>query len=79
MKKPLVLSTLFVALAACNGSGNNRGDNDTANQAGMTNPSAIDTIKAGDGIINSNVISTDTAAINVQNSIDKANEAKKNK
>ena len=81
MKKLFFFSALVIALASCNNGSSSADsvDRDTTNAAGLTNPSAIDTVKHGDGIINSNVISTDTAAMNMQNSINKANEAKKEK
>ena len=81
MKKLFYSIAITIALFSCNNSSSSDGsdNHDTTDAAGLTNPSAIDTVKHGDGIINSNVISTDTAAMNMQNSINKANEAKKNK
>ena len=80
MRKFLLLSSLLIGLLSCNGSTeNNTSDTDTTNQAGLTNPSAIDTTKHPDGMINGSVISTDTAAMNTQNAIDKAKGAKKEK
>jgi hypothetical protein len=79
MKKIIVISALFITSMSCNSNQNNEASGDTTNNAGLTNPSAIDTTKHPDGMINGNVISTDTAAINVQNSENKAKEAKKNK
>jgi hypothetical protein len=78
MKKFLMFSALFIGLLSCNSNSSESNDvtSDTS-QAGMTNPSAIDTTKHPDGMINGSVVSTDTAAMNVQNSVDKANEAKK--
>ncbi|GEO12196.1 hypothetical protein [Segetibacter aerophilus] len=84
MKKIIIVSALFIALASCGGSDttNTNADSSTTtnnDDPGLTNPSAIDTTKHPDGIVNGSVISTDTAAMNVQNSINKANAAKKNK
>lgn len=81
MRKITILSALFIALTACGGSDttDNKAGSDTTDKFGPTNPTAIDTTKHPDGVINGSVISTDTAAMNVQNSINKAKEAKKNK
>jgi hypothetical protein len=82
MKKNIIFSALLMALLSCNSnssSDSNAAGGDTTNATGLTNPSAIDTTKHPDGVINGSVISTDTAAMNVQNSINKAKEAKKNK
>lgn len=74
----MMVSALFIALTGCGGSGStdNNAIGDTANNPGLTNPTAIDTTKHPDGMINGSVISTDTAAMNVQNSINKAKAAK---
>jgi hypothetical protein len=82
MRKIIMASALFIALTSCGGSGSTNSNADsgaTTNDPGLTNPTAIDTTKHPDGIINGSVISTDTAAMNVQNSINKANEARKKK
>lgn len=80
MRKIISFSAFILLLASCNGSSESRAtDSDTTNSAGMTNPSAIDTTKHPDGMINGDVISTDTAAMNTQNAIDKAKESKRNK
>ncbi|HSU52097.1 MAG TPA: hypothetical protein VLJ41_15930 [Segetibacter sp.] len=82
MRKSLLFLALSTCLVACNSSGssgNSDATKDTANETGLTNPSSVDTTKHPDGVINGSVISTDTAAINVQNSIDKGKEAKTNK
>ena len=78
MKKMMIISFLVIGLASCN---NNAGDNthDGADSGGLTNPTAIDTTKHPSGMENSSVISTDTAAMNVQKSIDKAKAADKKK
>ena len=80
MRKITILSALVIAFSSCGGSGStdNNAVGDTAN-AGLTNPTAIDTTKHPDGMINGSVISTDTAAMNMQNSINKAREAQKKK
>lgn len=74
-------SALFIAFAGCNsnGSSDKAAERDTTNAAGMTNPSAIDTTQHPNGMTNGDVISTDTAAMNVQKSIDKGKAAKKDK
>lgn len=79
MKKICIVSVLFIALAGCN---SNSPDNDAANgnntdSAGLTNPTAIDTTKHPGGMINSSVISTDTAAMNTSNAYKKLDSAKK--
>ena len=82
MRKIIIFSALVIALTSCGGTGstdNNAVVGDTSNEAGMTNPSAIDTTKHPDGMLNGSVISTDTAAMNMQNSVNKARQAKKNK
>jgi hypothetical protein len=88
MKKLLMVSALFIALASCNSSSSNESasgssesttSGDTTNKQGLTNPSAIDTTKHPDGMINSEAITTDTAAMNTQNSVNKAKAAQKSK
>ena len=75
MKKAVIFSVSMFLLLSCNNSGNNESaGNDSV---GLTNPIAIDTVKHPAGMVNQNVISTDTAAMNVQNSINKAKEAEK--
>lgn len=76
IKTFLILAFLFT-LASCNGNETTGTGKNATKQDASSNPSAIDTVKHPDGIINGSVISTDTAAMNVQNSIDKAKEAKK--
>lgn len=81
MKKLIVFSTLLIVLSSCNSNGSsesNMATGDTTDKAGMTNPSAIDTTVHPNGITNGSVISTDTAAMNVQKSVDKAKAADKN-
>ncbi len=80
MKKLLIVSAIFISLTSCNSNGNsgsNAVTGDTTNSTGLTNPSAIDTTKHPSGVDNSDVISTDTAAMNTQNAINKAKAAGK--
>ncbi len=83
MKKLCIISALFIFLISCSSSTNNDADkdnkNNTADSSGLTNPSAIDTVKHPTGMDNSSVISTDTAAMNVQNTIKKADSIAKQK
>ena len=76
MTKLLIISAI-VLLSSCGNADNNSTTNSNGDTAGLTNPSAIDTVKHPSGVDNSSVISTDTAAMNVQNSIRKADSAKK--
>ncbi len=82
MKKIWLGSFLFISLCSCSG---NSSDNASVNgnntdSAGLTNPVAIDTTKHPTGVDNSNVISTDTAAMNTGNAYKKLDSAKqKNK
>jgi hypothetical protein len=76
MKKLVMISALFIGLSACNSGGSAANDTDSG---GLTNPTAIDTTKHPSGMENSSVISTDTAAMNMQNSLKKAKEAEKKK
>jgi len=80
MKKILIASVLFTVLYSCSG---NTADNitsgNTADSAGLTNPITIDTTKHPTGVDNSSVISTDTAAMNVQNSYQKLDSVQKQK
>ncbi|MDB5248822.1 MAG: hypothetical protein JWQ40_3216 [Segetibacter sp.] len=80
MKKLLIGSALFIVLSACGGNSTEEAtDANTTDSVGLTNPTAIDTTKHPSGLDNSNVISTDTAAMNTQNSINKAKAAEKKK
>ena len=72
----------FILLAYTFSSCNNAGENaasKSSDTVGNTNPISIDTIKHPSGVDNSSVISTDTAAMNVQNTIKKADSIKKAK
>ena len=76
MKKLLIPAIAFYFLSC----GNADSTNSTQNQndtVGKTNPIAIDTMKHPSGVDNSSVISTDTAAMNVQNAYKKADSANK--
>lgn len=79
MKQIIIFPCLIILLASCNntGSGSNTIKGDSIKDEGFTHPKAIDTMQHPNGITNGDVISTDTAAINVQNSINKAKAAKK--
>lgn len=72
MKKLLLSLSVLICLAACNS--NQEGTAEGTDTTGLTNPIAIDTVKHPGGVVNSNVISTDTAAMNVENAIEKAKE-----
>ena len=76
MKKLFVISALVV-LSSCGNADNDAASTSNSDTTGLTNPTAIDTIKHPSGVDNSAVISTDTAAMNVQNSIRKADSAKR--
>ena len=58
----------MIALSPCNTS---PGSGEKANDDGTGLKDAADTIRQPSGVINSSPISTDTAAINVQNSVTK--------
>ena len=79
MKRLYVVSVLFIAMSSCSGSssGNNADTGNTTDTAGLTNPTAIDTTKHPTGMDNSNVISTDTAAMNTSNAYKKLDSARK--
>lgn len=74
MKKLFIVSVLLTALYSCGGSSSG---NNTTDSTGLTNPTAIDTTKHPTGVDNSSVISTDTAAMNTQNSYKKLDSAEK--
>jgi hypothetical protein len=77
----ILVKRIAMKKTSCGGSQstNSHAVDDTTNNAELTRRTVTDTTKHPDGIINGSVISTDTAAMNVQNSINKAKEAKKNK
>ena len=64
MKKILSAVALVILMMSCNNSGQNTNTRDTT---GNTNPTAIDTTQHPNGMTNGNVISTDTASMNVDN------------
>ena len=81
MKKIWIGSFLFISLCSCGG---NSTDNASANgnntdSTGLTNPVTIDTTKHPSGVDNSNVSSTETAAMNTSNAYKKLDSAKGNK
>lgn len=67
---------IILGLASCNG-GTADTDTSTSDTVGLTNPVAIDTTKHPDGVANSNVTSSDTAAMNTSNAYKKLDSAKK--
>lgn len=78
MNKLCIVSALFILLSSCGG---NSTDNASANgnntdSTGLTNPVTIDTTKHPTGMDNSNIISTDTAAMNTSNAYKKLDSAK---
>jgi hypothetical protein len=81
MKKLAFIGAIACVLTACGGSDTTdtqAGEsNASTDSVGLTNPISIDTVKHPTGMENSNVISTDTAAMNTQNSINKAKAAQK--
>ena len=76
MTKLFIIPALVV-LSSCGNANNNAATSSNSDTTGLTNPTSIDTVKHPSGVDNSSVISTDTAAMNVQNSIRKADSAKK--
>lgn len=82
MKELSIVTIMFIVFTSCSGSssGNNATTGDNTDSAGLTNPTAIDTTKHPTGMDNSNVISTDTAAMNTTNAYKKLDSAnQKNK
>ena len=75
MKKLRIVLALYI-LSSCADADNNSSSSNNRDSVGLTNPSAIDTIKHPSGVDNSSVISTDTAAMNIQNAFRKADSAK---
>ena len=81
MKSLIIVSVTLCMICSC-------GDADNANNGNVdlpvdsmakANSNAVDTITHPTGVDNSSAISTDTAAINVQNTIDKADSIAKQK
>ena len=79
MKKLCIVLTIFIFLSNCSDSNNDGGKSTGADSSGLTNPVSIDTVKHPTGMDNSSVISTDTAAMNVQNTIKKADSVENQK
>ena len=80
MKKIVLIGAIVSVFTACGGNtadDSKAVENSTTDSVGLTNPISIDTVKHPTGMENSNVISTDTAAMNTQNSINKAKAAQK--
>lgn len=76
--KKVIIASLLIALYSCSGnSSDNAANNNTTDSSGLTNATANDTLKHPTGMDNSSVISTDTAAMNVQNSYKKRDSAQK--
>ncbi len=77
MKKLCIVSAIFI-ISSCGDSTDNNATNnkvtntDGTDTGGLTNPITIDSVKHPSGVDNSSVISTDTAAMNVQNTYKKA-------
>lgn len=76
MKKLSIISAIFIFIS-CNNTSENSDSSQKSDSVGLTNPSKIDTLKQPSGVVNSSVISTDTAAMNTQNTIKKADSIKK--
>lgn len=79
MKNLFIISAIFLFLNSCDNSSNNMVKSNNADSIGLTNPSVIDTVKHPSGIDNSSVISTDTAAMNTQNAIERADSVERKK
>ena len=78
MKRLILASMVCIAMTSCGGDAANNDIGDTkTDSVGLTNPISIDTTKHPEGMTNQNVISTDTAAMNMQNSVNKAKESQK--
>ena len=80
MKKLAFLITVFAVINGCDNSTNSseKGDTDGIDSTELTSPT--DSINPPGGVINSSAISTDTAAIDVQNTLKKKDSIeKKNK
>ena len=79
MRKLCIVAALYI-FSSCTNSESNTSSENKSDSVGNTNPISIDTVKHPSGMDNSSVISTDTAAMNVQNTINKADSLKqKNK
>lgn len=79
MKKVIITLSVFILLSSCNESTNSTDKTVSDDSVGLSKPISIDTIKHPAGVVNSSAISTDTAAMNVQNTIKKADSIDKKK
>lgn len=79
MKKLYIVSAILLLNSCSNSTTNDEVKSNSTDSGGLTNPSAIDTVKHPSGVDNSSVISTDTAAMNVQNTIKKADSVARQK
>ena len=75
--KKLFIPALLCCLFSCGNADNTNNTQNETDTVGKTNPIVIDTMKHPSGVDNSSVISTDTAAMNVQNAYRKADSIKK--
>lgn len=76
MKKLLIISSFYLVLISCNSNTSANGAAATdSTGAGLTSPAAIDSTASANGMTNSSVISTDTAAMNTNNAINKAKDS----
>ena len=75
--KKIVIIIFIAAYTSCNNTPGNSAEEKAKDSIGLTNPSVIDTTKHPTGMDNSSVITTDTAAIDVSNSIKKLDSVKK--
>ncbi len=74
------LASIFFLLIflSCADSTDNTSTGPVIDSATLANPTMVDTVKHPSGVDNSSVISTDTAAMNIQNTYKKADSLKKN-
>jgi hypothetical protein len=79
MKKLLIISAISILTSCGNSTDTDKTNVGNTDSSGLSNPVVIDTLKHPSGVDNSSVISTDTAAINVQNTYKKADSVKKAK
>jgi len=79
MKRIYIVAAISILFCSCGNSTNTSDENKSGDTVGLKNPSGIDTVKHPTGVDNSSVISTDTAAMNVQNTINKADSIAKQK
>ncbi|MEJ7769694.1 MAG: hypothetical protein WKF70_08450 [Chitinophagaceae bacterium] len=78
--KSFFLPGMLILLIACSDSTSNSSDqNNNTDNTSLTQPDAGDTTKQPGGMDNSSVISTDTAAMNYQNTVKKMDSINKAK